>query len=81
MKEIKAYKTSDGVVFEDQRDADTHQARLDLQEVLDDLISGVFCYGTTHDELVRDLLEKIDRDNSAGEDLSKKLRAYLKKIK
>jgi len=73
--EIKAYKTTDGTVFEDKSEAETHQARLDLGEALGSLIKDVFCYGITEYELTRDLIEEIDKGK--GEDLLKALKKYL----
>ena len=38
MKEIAAYKTSDGLLFEDERKADAHQQDI-IGECLDDLLA------------------------------------------
>jgi len=65
MKKISAYKTSDGQVFEVERDAMIHEAELNVHKVLLSILEkesiSLGGYHSTHEENVKDIAEALKK--------------------
>lgn len=48
MKEVKMYKCSDNALFEDKEDARKHQARLDLEEEVNNFLNVALSKAADH---------------------------------
>lgn len=59
IKEINAYQTSDGKVFADSQQAETHQRVLNITSDVTDVIDEFWYYGITREAVIEHLVELL----------------------
>lgn len=59
MEEVKAFKTSDGQIFEDKEAATEHQNKVTLREELSRIVDEFHTYSMRGDDIVNGLLEHV----------------------
>lgn len=60
LKSITAYKTSDGLIFEDEGNANEHQTSLNLSNKISKFVE-TYCYsGMTNNDVYDIIMENLD---------------------